>query len=61
MLRSLVTASRATTSWRDPVPPRGEASFDLILCRNVLIYFGATTVERACGSRSESARRPAGS
>jgi chemotaxis protein methyltransferase CheR len=24
---------------RDPIPPAGEAAFDLVVCRNVLIYF----------------------
>jgi chemotaxis protein methyltransferase CheR len=43
----------------DPAPPRGEAPFDLILCRNVLIYFGVETVEGVVSSL-ESALRPGG-
>jgi chemotaxis protein methyltransferase CheR len=31
---------------RDPVPPLGEAGFDLIVCRNVLIYFEAPVTLR---------------
>lgn len=30
----------------DPFPPLGEASFDLIICRNVLIYFDGELVEQ---------------
>lgn len=44
-LRSLVTFKRHNLV-RDPLPPRGEAAFDLILCRNVLIYFDSETVDR---------------
>ena len=43
----------------DPAPPVGESPFDLILCRNVLIYFSAKTVE-AVVSSLESALRPGG-
>jgi chemotaxis protein methyltransferase CheR len=44
---------------RDPVPPLGEGSFDLILCRNVLIYFDGETVERVIESL-EGALAPGG-
>ena len=44
---------------RDPVPPLGEGPFDLILCRNVLIYFDGETVERVIEAL-ESALRPSG-
>ena len=43
----------------DPIPPLGEAAFDLILCRNVLIYFDGATVERVIHGL-EQALRPGG-
>jgi chemotaxis protein methyltransferase CheR len=43
----------------DPAPPIGEVPFDLIACRNVLIYFDLTTVRRVMRSL-ESALRPGG-
>ena len=57
-LRALVTFARHNLV-RDPFPPLGEAPFDLILCRNVLIYFDTSTVGRVLGS-FEQARAPAG-
>jgi chemotaxis protein methyltransferase CheR len=44
---------------RDPIPPPGERPFDVILCRNVLIYFDRPTVEHILGAL-ESALAPAG-
>jgi chemotaxis methyl-accepting protein methylase len=35
---------------RDPIPPLGEAPFDLIVCRNVLIYFDVPTIDRVRGA-----------
>ena len=57
-LRTLVTFARHNLI-RDPFPPLGQAPFDLILCRNVLIYFDADTVGRIMAS-FEHARAPAG-
>ena len=57
-LRSLVTFAGHNLN-RDPFPPLGEAPFDLILCRNVLIYFDAATVTRVLASL-ESALAPDG-
>jgi chemotaxis protein methyltransferase CheR len=57
-LRVLVTFARHNLI-RDPFPPLGQAPFDLILCRNVLIYFDADTVGQIMTS-FEHARAPAG-
>jgi chemotaxis methyl-accepting protein methylase len=43
----------------DPSPPPGEVSFDVIACRNVLIYFDLATAEPVIWSL-ESALRPDG-
>ena len=45
-LRALVRFERHNLA-RDPTPPAGEAAFDLILCRNVLIYLDPPDVRRA--------------
>jgi chemotaxis protein methyltransferase CheR len=57
-LRGLVEFARHNLV-RDPAPPAGEQPFDVILCRNVLIYFDRPTVERVLG-RLEGALAPAG-
>jgi chemotaxis protein methyltransferase CheR len=57
-LRELVRFQRHNLA-RDPIPPRGEPGFDLIVCRNVLIYFTATAVERV-SRLLERALRPGG-
>ena len=57
-LRALVTFGRHNLI-RDPFPPLGETGFDLILCRNVLIYFDAATVGRVLES-FEQARASTG-
>ena len=41
---------------RDACPPPGEASFDLITCRNVLIYFSAPLVPAVIDSLERSLR-----
>jgi chemotaxis methyl-accepting protein methylase len=48
-VRALVTFAQHNLI-RDPFPPLGEARFDLILCRNVLIYFDGQTVGRVVAS-----------
>jgi chemotaxis protein methyltransferase CheR len=57
-LRSLVRF-RQHNLVTDPAPPAGEVAFDLVLCRNVLIYFGLETVEAVVRSL-ESALQPGG-
>lgn len=44
---------------RDTAPPLGSGRFELIACRNVLIYFDGETVERVIGSL-EGALAPRG-
>jgi chemotaxis protein methyltransferase CheR len=44
-LRGLVRFRRHNLV-RDPLPPPGEVGFDIITCRNVLIYFDAPAAER---------------
>ncbi|MBS1845597.1 MAG: hypothetical protein JST53_14365 [Actinobacteria bacterium] len=57
-LRSLVRLRRHNLV-SDPAPPLAEVAFDLILCRNVLIYFGHDTAATVVRSL-ESALRPGG-
>jgi tetratricopeptide (TPR) repeat protein len=52
-LRALVEFRRHNLV-RDPVPPAGEPLFDVVLCRNVLIYFDKPTVERVLSSLERS-------
>jgi chemotaxis methyl-accepting protein methylase len=56
-LRALVELRRHNLV-RDPIPPSG-GQFDVILCRNVLIYFDRPTVERVLKAL-EGALAPAG-
>src|SRR5205814_254259 len=56
-LRALVTFTRHNLV-NDPPPSFGRG-FDLILCRNVLIYFDGRTVDRVVSSL-EHALMPAG-
>ena len=55
-LRALVRFRRHNLV-RDPVPPLGESHFDLIVCRNVLIYFDAPTIAQVIESLQRSLRR----
>jgi chemotaxis protein methyltransferase CheR len=48
-LRGLVRFARHNLV-HDPMPPAGEARFDLVACRNVLIYFDRPTAERVATS-----------
>jgi|HubBroStandDraft_5_1064220.scaffolds.fasta_scaffold02067_5 chemotaxis protein methyltransferase CheR len=57
-LRRLVRYRRHNLA-RDPLPPLGEAGFDLIICRNVLIYFEASAAERVL-ERLDHSLRPGG-
>ncbi len=57
-LRELVRFRRHNLV-RDQVPPPGEAGFDIITCRNVLIYFEAPVAERVL-ERLEASLRPDG-
>lgn len=43
----------------DPGPPPGEAAFDVVICRNVLIYLSTQLIGRALGNL-ERALRPGG-
>jgi chemotaxis protein methyltransferase CheR len=57
-LRSLVRLRRHNLV-AEPAPPPGEVPFELVLCRNVLIYFGTDTAERVVASL-RSALHPGG-
>jgi chemotaxis methyl-accepting protein methylase len=57
-VRALVRFARHNLI-RDPVPPLGEAPFDVVTCRNVLIYFDAADVTRTVAAL-ERALAPGG-
>lgn len=57
-LRRLVRFARHNLV-REVAPPAGEAPFDLVVCRNVLIYFDPATAEEVARSLS-GALRPGG-
>lgn len=57
-LRHLVRFARHNLV-SDPIPPPGEERFDLIVCRNVFIYFTPETARR-CVERLEEALEPHG-
>lgn len=54
-LRGLVRFRRHNLA-REGIPPPGEVGFDLITCRNVLIYFKAPLVSSVIGSLERSLR-----
>jgi chemotaxis methyl-accepting protein methylase len=56
-LRALVAFARHNLV-HDPFPPLGHAPFDLILCRNVLIYFDGPTVGRVLDSLQRALALP---
>jgi len=55
-LRSL-TRFRRHNLVRDPAPPADESHFDLVVCRNVLIYFDPPTIARVIEALERSLRR----
>lgn len=57
-LRRLVRFARHNLV-TDPAPPLGEGPFDLVVCRNVLIYFDPGTADAVAG-RLRGALRPGG-
>lgn len=57
-LRSLVRLAQHNLV-TEAMPPPGEDAFDLIVCRNVLIYFDGTTADHVIGGL-RSALRPEG-
>jgi chemotaxis methyl-accepting protein methylase len=54
-LRSMVRFRRHNLA-REQIPPLGEGAFDLVLCRNVLIYFDAALVQQVTRSLERSLR-----
>jgi chemotaxis protein methyltransferase CheR len=54
-LRRLVRFRRHNLAG-DPIPPHGEEAFDVVVCRNVLIYFEAPLARRVIGQLGRSLR-----
>jgi len=54
-LRRLVRLRKHNLA-RDPIPPRGESGFELIACRNVLIYIDPPLAEQVIESFERSLR-----